>query len=312
MPPVVCPRPDSAPAHWRALGTSGFSFRPEHWEAPRPKPRDAGGGGGPGSDRRNKAVPPPPASFPTTPAALGAQPPAEAWARAPRVPGQRRDGFRPRPAGGRAPRLSGKPGLDRGRYPRGRAGRAVLRGGVTVPLRDTHPREPQSCSWAPGWRLRAAPCCEGDGAAESRAGLGGGGRAGLGSPSRRPPRPQPWLLSSLPSLFGSCARSGRAQGRAERAGGPGRRGRRGCGKPGRGLGQGPETDGSSGPGPALPHPARSRAGQSRAPDDPTCSALVTPRPGPCHRAPRGAPPRAPAPTDPPAPVSPGAPMARPC
>lgn len=35
------------------------------------------------------------------------------------------------------------------------------------------------------------------------------------------PSPWAWLLSSLPSLFGSCSRSGRTLGGAERAGGPG-------------------------------------------------------------------------------------------
>lgn len=79
---------------------------------------------------------------------------------------------------------------------------------------------------------------------------------------RRSPSPRPWLLSSLPSPFGSCSRSGRTRGGAERAEGPGSLAggvQGGTEKPGRGLGPGPETDGNSGPGPTLPPPLPSRS-----------------------------------------------------
>lgn len=101
------------------------------------------------------------------------------------------------------------------------------------------------------------------------------------SPSR-----SPWLLSSLPSLFGSCCRADAGRGEAERAGGPGSPAgcRRGASRKSRGgdsvEGQRPTRTEARDPRAALALPEQVRAG---APGDPAHSALVSPQVPSKHR-----------------------------
>lgn len=83
---------------------------------------------------------------------------------------------------------------------------------------------------------------------------------------QRSPSPRPWLLSSLPSLFGSSSRRARTWGRAERAEGPGRLagGYGGCGKAGEGTQSGNSvggrrTTGTAARDPRWPPPLPSRS-----------------------------------------------------
>lgn len=203
--------------------------------------------------------------------AAKAEVPAGRPPEAPRAPGSggTASGSAPREGGPRG--LSGNPGVDSGRCPRGRTGSAVPRGGVTVSPPDA-PRGNLSCSRAPGWRREATPPVRATRPQRPGPGLGRGRGAADGPGSRsQPPAPSaplargpgscPHLLPLLAPALGAGGRRGERKGRegGSRRGTGLRKGREGT-RPGTGDRR------ELRPGPALSPPAR--AGQSQGPRRP--------------------------------------------
>lgn len=140
----------------------------------------------------------------------------------------------------------------------------------THPVRATRVPGSQSRRW--GWA--------GEGGAQD-GGAGAPGSWTSSAPLVRGPDSCPHFLPFLAPALRADGRRGERKGREGREPGGGSTGA--SEKPGRGLGWGPETDGDSGPGPALPPPLPSRSEPEHLVTLPV-PVLVTPSTPRCTRA----------------------------